>query len=115
MNKDTNNNEEQKIETYTRQKLIDILDCNNYKTKKFYYPLPDYRIPNVIFSDLELPKYNNIGKYIPNYSEKSTILVDEIDLFREILKEDENMFTFFTNSFLVEASKEEFVQEPIQT
>ena len=105
------NNEEQKIETYTRQKLIDILDCNNYKTKKFYYPLPDYRIPNVIFSDLELPKYNNIGKYIPNYSEKSTILVDEIDLFREILKEDENMFTFFTNSFLVEASKEEFVQE----
>lgn len=105
------NNEEQKIETYTRQKLIDILDYNNYKTKKFYYPLPDYRIPNVIFSDLELPKYNNIGKYVPNYSEKSTILVDEIDLFREILKENENMFTFFTNSFLVEASKNEFLQE----
>ena len=105
------NNEQEKIETYTRQKLIDILDSNNYKAKKFYYPLPDYRIPNVIFSDLELPKYNNIGKYIPNYSENSTILVDEIDLFREILKEDENMFTFFTNSFLVEASKEEFNQK----
>ena len=105
------NNEEQKIETYTRQKLINILDSNNYIAKKFYYPLPDYRIPNVIFSDLELPKYNNIGKYIPNYSEKSTILVDEIDLFREILKENESLFTFFTNSFFVEASKNDFVQD----
>lgn len=105
------NNEPEKIETYTRQKLIDILDLNNYKAKKFYYPLPDYRIPNIIFSDLELPKYNNIGKYIPNYSENSTILIDEIDLFREVLKENENMFTFFANSFLIEASKEEFNQE----
>ena len=105
------NNEEEKLETYTRQKLINILDENNYREKKFYYPLPDYRIPNVIFSDLELPKYNNIGKYIPNYLDNSTILFDEIDVFREILKEDSSLFTFFTNSFLVEASKNEFNQQ----
>ena len=105
------NNEEQKQETYTRQKLINILDENNYVAKKFYYPLPDYRIANVIFSDLELPKYNNIGKYIPNYSDTSTILFDEIDIFREILKEDASLFTFFTNSFLVEASKSDFEQQ----
>ena len=105
------NNEEQKQETYTRQKLINILDENNYVAKKFYYPLPDYRIPNVIFSDLELPEYSNVGKYIPNYHDTSTILFDEIDVFREILKEDSSMFTFFTNSFLVEASKNEFKQQ----
>lgn len=105
------NNEEEKIETYTKSKLVDILDANNYKDKKFYYPLPDYRIPNVIFSDLELPKYNNIDKYIPNYKDNSTILVDEIDLYREILKENDELFTFFANSFLVEASKNEFKQE----
>lgn len=101
------NNEENKIETYTRQKLIKILDENGYKSKNFYYPLPDYRMPNVIFSDLELPKYNSIDKYMPYYTEKSDILVNEIDLFREILKTDDKLFTFFANAYLVEASKVE--------
>ena len=101
------NNETDKIETYTKQKLIQILDENGYKSKNFYYPLPDYRMPNVIFSDNELPKYNNVDKYVPYHTEKADILFNEIDLFREILKTDENMFTFFTNSYLVEASKKE--------
>ncbi|MFR2534524.1 MAG: SAM-dependent methyltransferase [Clostridia bacterium] len=101
------NNEEEKIETYTRQKLIDILDKAGFSSKHFYYPLPDYRMPNVIFSDLELPQYNTIDKYTPYYTEKSDILVDEIDLFREILKTDNTLFTFFTNAYFVEASKQE--------
>ena len=105
------NNESDKIETYTKQKLIQILDENGYKSKNFYYPLPDYRMPNVIFSDNELPKYNNVDKYVPYHTEKADILFNEIDLFREILKTDENMFTFFTNSYLVEASKK---QNPIK-
>lgn len=101
------NNETDKIETYTKQKLIQILDENGYKNKNFYYPLPDYRMPNVIFSDEELPKYNNVDKYVPYHTEKADILFDEIDLFREILKTNESMFTFFTNAYLVEASKKE--------
>lgn len=105
------NNETDKIETYTRQKLVQILDRNGYKYKNFYYPLPDYRMPNVIFSDEELPKYNNVDKYVPYHTEKSDILFNEIDLFREVLKEDEKMFTFFTNSYLVEASK---IKNPIK-
>lgn len=100
------NNEEEKIETYTRQKLISILDENGFKGKNFYYPLPDFRVPNVIFSDLELPNYTNIAKYRPYHTEKSDILVDEIDLFREILKTDESLFTFFANAYFIEASKE---------
>lgn len=101
------NNEEEKIATYTRQSLIQMLDNAGYISKHFYYPLPDYRMPNVIFSDLELPQYNNIDKYQPYFTEKSDILVDEIDLFREILKTDDKLFTFFTNSYLVEISKVE--------
>lgn len=101
------NNEEEKIETYTKQKLTKILDNCGYKCKHFYYPLPDYRMPNVVFSDNNLPKYNTIDKYVPYPLEKSDIIIDEIDLFREILKNDENMFTFFTNAYLVEASKKE--------
>lgn len=102
------NNEEEKIETYTKQKLINLLEETGYKYKNFYYPLPDYRVPNVIFSDKSLPKYNTIDKYTPYPVENADILVNEIDLFREILKADENMFTFFANAYFVEASKKVF-------
>lgn len=98
------NNESQKIETFTKSRLQRKLKEVGYETN-FYYPLPDYRIPNVIFSDKQLPKYNSVDKYNPYYKENSTIIMNEIDLFREILKNDEETFTFFTNSFLVEASK----------
>lgn len=100
------NNEPEKIETYTKSRLERILKNIGYSTN-FYYPLPDYKMPNVIFSDKQLPKYNSVDKYNPYCTEKSTILMNEIDVFREILKNDENMFTFFTNSFLIEASKNE--------
>ena len=55
-------------------------------------------MPNVIFTDEQLPKYNSIDKYNPYYTDKSDILMNEIDVFREILKTDENMFTFFVSS-----------------
>lgn len=100
------NNEPEKIETYTKSRLERILKNIGYNTN-FYYPLPDYKMPNVIFSDKQLPKYNSVDKYNPYCTENSTILMNEIDVFREILKNDENMFTFFTNSFLIEASKNE--------
>ena len=104
------NNETEKIETFTKSRLERILKELGYNTR-FYYPLPDYKLPNVIFSDDQLPKYNSVDKYNPYYTEKSDIIINEIDVFREILKNDENMFTFFANSFLVEATKGECNKE----
>ena len=104
------NNESKKIETFTKSRLERILGEMGYKTN-FYYPLPDYKLPAVIFSDKHLPNYTSIDKYNPYHTEKSTILINEIDVFREILKNNEEMFTFFANSFLVEASKENFESE----
>lgn len=100
------NNEYEKIETYTKRYIETQLKEIGYKTR-FYYPLPDYRRPNVIFSDDALPEYNSIDKYNPYYTGKSDILFNEIDVFREILKTDKDMFTFFANSFLVEVIKKE--------
>lgn len=98
------NNEKEKIETFTKKSLQSTLKDLGYNTR-FYYPLPDYRIPNVIFSDQQLPEYNSVDKYNPYHTEKSDILINEIDVLREILKTDKEMFTFFANSFLVEATK----------
>lgn len=99
------NNEQEKIETFTKKKLENILKKLGYNYN-FYYPLPDYKMPDVIFSDKQLPQYNSVDKYNPYYTEKSTIIINEIDVFREILKDNPEMFEFFTNSFLIEISKE---------
>ena len=98
------NNETLKTETYTKKYIENILKGIGYNTR-FYYPLPDYKLPNVIFTDEQLPKYNSIDKYNPYFLEKSDILFNEIDVFREILKTNKEMFTFFANSFLVEITK----------
>ena len=98
------NNETLKTETYTKKYIENILKGIGYNTR-FYYPLPDYKLPNVIFTDEQLPEYNSIDKYNPYFLEKSDILFNEIDVFREILKTNKEMFTFFANSFLVEITK----------
>lgn len=99
-------NEPKKVETFTKKMLENIVNELGYNAN-FYYPLPDYKMPNVIFSDKQLPKYNSIDKYNPYFTENSTIIMNEIDVFREILKSNEEMFTFFANSFLIEISRKE--------
>ncbi len=92
-------------ETFTKKSLEEILQKMEYNFN-FYYPLPDYKMPNVIFTDEGLPKYNSIDKYNPYTAKNSDLIINEIDVFREILTTNPEMFTFFTNSFLIEISKE---------
>ncbi len=98
-------NEPTKIETYTKTSLETFLKQQGYYTN-FYYPLPDYKFPNVIFSEKEMPKYNSIDKYISYPTQQSDTIMNEIDVFREILKTNPEMFPFFANSFLVEMALE---------
>lgn len=100
------NNEPEKIETFTKKSLEKTFYELGYNYN-FYYPLPDYKKPDVIFTDKQLPKYNSIDKYNPYHTEKADIIINEIDVFREILKTDEDMFSFFANSFLVEITRGE--------
>ena len=104
------NNETEKTESFTRKKLVDIFDNLEYKYN-FYYPLPDYKMPDIIFSDKQLAKYNTVDKYNLYCPENSITLFNEIDVFREILKTNPEMFTFFTNAFLIELSKNEIKQK----
>ena len=106
------NNEPEKIESFTKSSLEQIFNSLGYKYT-FYYPLPDYKMPNVIFSEKQKAKYNSIDKYNPYYKENSTIIANEIDVYREILKTDQQMFEFFTNSFLIILEKEKNEELPL--
>lgn len=96
---------------YTKLEIENKLKECGYQDYKFYYPLPNYKTANVIFSDEYLPEYNN-SKLINNiyYPENTKLLYNENQVLKEITKCGK--FTEFTNSYLIEInakSQEKFI------
>lgn len=72
---------------------------------KFYYPMPDYKLPNVIFSDEYKPTKETMQNYTPYLSgEAMSVEYNEKIAYADIIKND--MFDFFANSFFIEARTE---------
>ncbi|MCR4637563.1 MAG: methyltransferase domain-containing protein [Butyrivibrio sp.] len=96
---------EKKAKTLDRQSLIDLFNRSGFRKMKFFYPLPDYKYPRVIYSDSYLPDEDIHScvkpMYYSNYYSYHSIVADEAKLYRPILKN--KVFPFFANSFLVEA------------
>lgn len=91
-----------------KNEIENILKNSGLKYYKFLYLLPDYKIPNVIFSDEYLPSSSKINAYFPYYKDDSYIFFSEVDAYDTIIKENKEMFKFFANSYFIEASKQEF-------
>ncbi len=93
----------QNVRTYGKDEIKQILEESGFGYTNFYYPLPDYKLPNVMFSDEYLPNIENIQKYTPYLSEEErSVKYDEKKAYIEIIKN--HKFDFFANSFFIEAS-----------
>lgn len=98
------------IRTFGKNELKEILQKSGYTYTKFYYPMPDYKLPNIIFSDEYLPNEENIKNYNPYLSnEGSETQYDEKEAYKDIIKNKQ--FDFFANSFFIEASQKEINTE----
>ena len=83
---------------YGIEMLLKNLDLNNYK---FYYPYPNYKITNVIYSDEYLMSNNSSkSKYNVVYNENSIVVMNELDLYSNLIKI--GLEKDFSNSFLIE-------------
>ena len=71
------------VETFSKESLTEILNESGFDNKRFYYPLPDYKFPIMIFSDTYLPTEENIRGIKFHYSDESTIIFDEKELYGE--------------------------------
>ena len=80
---------------------------NNLKLSyKFYYPLPDYRITNVIYTDDYLPNMDNINSRVLTFCDENAYLnFSEREAYKQLVKDDKNVFPFFSNSFFIEISE----------
>ncbi|MBR3614692.1 MAG: hypothetical protein IKL55_05900 [Clostridia bacterium] len=92
-------------------KIKSILD--NLKLKyKFYYPLPDYKTANVIFSDEYLPNNDSIDARDLTYCKDGELLVfSEREAYKQLLNEDKTQFPFFANSFFIEVAERDRFQD----
>lgn len=90
------------IQTFGKLELQKMLKEVGLNQTKFYYPLPDYKLPNAIFSDDYLPDENSINNYNIYYYEGTKIQFDEKKAFTETIKN--GVFDIFANSFFIEAS-----------
>ncbi|MBR3133514.1 MAG: class I SAM-dependent methyltransferase [Clostridia bacterium] len=89
------------IRTFGKEELNQILVRSGFEYTKFYYPMPDYKLPQKIFSD-EYQPIEKVLDYKPYTSCNESVNFDEKEAYKDIIKN--NMFGFFANSFFVECS-----------
>lgn len=96
------------VRTFSKTELEQILADEGFSYTKFYYPYPDYKFPNEIFTE-ESIESNQYGRPFINIENDRYWLFDENAVGKTLIKE--NVRNVFANSFLVEACKEEFESE----
>lgn len=93
----------QRVKTFGKQKLESLLTMTGYNRIQMYYPYPDYKFPTHIYSDEYLPQKGDLTNNIRNFDNDRMILFDEGLVFDNLI--DDNMFPFFSNSYLVIAER----------
>lgn len=92
---------------FSIQRIKKILDNLNLKYK-FYYPLPDYEVTNVIYTDEFLPSNDNIDARVLTFcGEEEFLNFSERDAYKQLVSADKNLFPFFANSFFIEISNKD--------
>ena len=85
--------------TFSKVELDCMFENVGFKDWKFYYPYPDYKFPKTIYSDEQLPKVGSLNYNGANFDRDRMVLFDETSVYDGIIKD--NMFPYFSNSFLV--------------
>lgn len=96
---------EKKERTFSKEELEILIKEAGYKKCTFFYPFPDYKFPQQIFSDDFLPKEDEIICSRDSFENDRIQLFDETNAYRNIIKSGK--YDFFANSFLVEITKGE--------
>jgi len=91
------------VRTFSKTEIEEVLKRVGFAHQEFYYPYPDYKFPNEIFTETAFKK-NEYGKTYNNYSTTKISLFDEHKVAVSLVKE--GVMSTFSNSFLVVAGKQ---------
>ncbi len=94
-----------RVRTFSKKELDDMLKSEGFELVDFYYPYPDYKLPEKIFSDEYLPKIDELSTNYRNFDWNRMEFFDEKKVFNSLLTA--GLFAEFSNSFLIVAKGEE--------
>lgn len=94
--------EEEGLRGFTKQELETILDKAGIFSYKFYYPLPDYKMPQVVYAEKSLPRDSVRDRVIPYYEDKQSLLASELDMLDFCIQS--KCLDSLSNSFFVECA-----------
>lgn len=102
------------VRTFGRQELTELVNRNGLNVERFYYPHPDYKIPEVVYSDNFLPGIHTLLPNTllpsPNFDQERQHLFSEANFVMSL--EANNVFATFANSFLVECVADDATPTP---
>lgn len=90
---------EENVRTFSKHELTELCQRVGMICNKFYYPYPDYKFPNEIYTDHTINSMG-YGKDYYNFNRKRFLLYNECAVMESLRKE--NVADIFANSFLVE-------------
>ncbi len=91
------------IQTFGKHELTELIKSVGFINTEYYYPMPDYKLPKIVYSDDYLPDETAFfDAASPNFDQPRYNLFNENLAYKNIIKN--KMFDFFANSFLVIAS-----------
>ncbi len=91
------------VKTFGKKELECLIKKAGFTNFNFYYPYPDYKFAEVIFSDKRLPKAGELENNLRNFDNNRIITFDENKAFDTIISN--GLFPYYSNSFLVELVK----------
>ncbi|SMF53491.1 glycoside hydrolase family 99-like domain-containing protein [Paenibacillus barengoltzii] len=90
------------VRTFSKSEITRLLESCNLVIDKFYYPYPDYKFPEVIYTDNGFEKVD-LSYDVHSYDTDRYMFFDEIKMQNILVKE--KVESSFANSFLIVARK----------
>ena len=87
------------VRTFTRRGLERLLRTCGVSDYHFYYPYPDYKFADVIYSDKRLPRLGELSRNLRNFDGDRLLLFDEKNAFDMVIRE--GIFPMYSNSYLL--------------
>lgn len=94
-----------KVRTFSYREIEDMLKRTGCETYKFYYPVPDYKLPDTIYTNERLPMPGELRYYREDYNAPRIYNFYDATIADQICQD--GMFPYFSNSFLVECGSSE--------
>ena len=87
------------VRTFSKPELEQVIRRAGLSSMEFYYPYPDYKFLERIYSDAYLPKKGELNRNRQNFDRERIQLFSEERVYDTLI--ESGLFPQFSNSFLV--------------